>query len=568
MASQVRAVAAVATETKPSVKTGGVSRWRGRLEARLQRVRRSPRFVAMFRFLMRWWATLLLVMSTGAAFAYYLWGVDSWRFSFVGDEWPFYALAESIAARHLLVNPFDMHGVYGFNGMLGSVYQASFLLIFGDTNFAWRLSSVILIVPTSLFFYLWMRNGFGRETALLATLLLQASAFVANYLKIGYVNGQALPLLVLCLYLTSRCARRPNVKNALWLGIALGVSFYIYVGPLYPLFIAPSLLPLVAALRARRLTWRALLGPAEVCVACYLALLLPGLISLASGTSAASKTSVAREYSNNWQMLVNVGHDFLLFYANYDYFYNHFITGPYLDAISRSFATLGIVVALVAVVWRRSRFRLASLELLLTYLLVAVVIGVTSPYAYAATTRGIVFIPFGAAFGGIGLAALGSWLRSLRIPYLVIPHPLRAAYVAYILALLVCVIWATNIYQSQVGVFQQTGYSATGLLLETIQQAHQRHERRVVLLLSPQFPYPNYYYDQLPVLQQAYGVQDVSFAVETPLQAAQSTCAVQRTTQFVYFQADTSAAHALPALSCAATGVIGSPIALTPGYLL
>jgi len=563
----VAKVVVVATVAPAPVTTDVAGRLAA-LVAPVWRMRQSPRFAALCACFLRWWAALLLVASTGAAFAYYLWGVDSWRFAFVGDEWPFYALAQSIAARHLLVNPFDMHGVYGFNAVLGSYYQAIFLLIFGDTNFAWRLSSVILIVPTSLFFYLWMRNGFGREAALLATLLLQASAFVANYLKIGYVNGQALPLLVLCLYLASRFARHPSQKNAAWLGIALGVSFYIYVGPLYPLFVAPALLPLVAALRARRLGWRELLGAAVVCVTCYLALIAPGLFSLTSGASAASKTSFAREYSNNWQMVVNVGHDFLLFYANYDYFYNHFIAGPYLDVISRIFATLGIVVALLAVARRRGRFRLASLELLLTYTLVAVVIGVTSPYAYAATTRGIVFIPFGAAFGGIGLAACADWLRRLHIPYPVIPHRLRVAFVAYILALLVAVIWTTNIYQSQIGVFQQTGYSATGLLIGTIQQAHQRHERRVVLLLSPQFPYASYYYGQIPAIQRAYGVQDVFFIVETPLQAAQLSCGDQRTTQFVYFQADMTAAHSLPALPCAAANTANPPIALTPGYLL
>ncbi|MEO7002307.1 MAG: glycosyltransferase family 39 protein [Ktedonobacterales bacterium] len=540
----------------------------GDLATRIRRLRQSPRFVALLAFLTRWRVALLLVVATCAAFVYYLWGVDSWQFAFVGDEWPFYIMARAIAAHHLLVNPFDMHGVYGFNTMLGSYYQAIFLVIFGDTNFAWRLSNIVLIFPTSLCFYLWLRNGYGRQIALLATLLLQASAFAANYLKIGYVNAQALPLLVLCLYLASRCARSPTSKNAAWLGVALGVACYIYVGPLYPLFVAPTLLPLIAALRARHLTGRELLRAAAICAACYVVVLLPGILSLSGGPTAASKTSFSREYTDNWQMAVNVGHDFLLFYANYDYFYNHFIAGPYLDLISRIFATLGIAVALIAVVRRRSPHWLAHLKLLLTYTLVAVLIGVTSPYAYAATTRGIVFIPFGAAFAGVGLATLADWLRRLPIPAIALPRLLHRAYVASIVTLLVIVIWSVNIYQSQVGVFQRTGYSATGLIIGAIQQAHQRHERRVVLLLSPQFPYANYYYDQIPTIQQAYGVQDVFFIVQTPQQAAQAGCAMLAGAQVVYFQADISAAHSLPALPCVATSTADPPIALTPGYLL
>src|SRR5690242_13107075 len=66
-------------------------------------------------FLKQHTAEVVLFFSTWAAVIYYTWDINSWKFAFVGDEWQFYSAARAIADKNLLVNPFDIHGVYGFN---------------------------------------------------------------------------------------------------------------------------------------------------------------------------------------------------------------------------------------------------------------------------------------------------------------------------------------------------------------------------------------------------------------------------------------------------------------------
>lgn len=486
-------------------------------------------------------AEVVLFFTTWAAVIYYAWDINSWKFAFVGDEWQFYTAARAIADKNLLVNPFDIHGVYGFNSVLGSVYQALFIKLLGANNAAWRLSNIILIVPISIFFYLWMRDRFDQRTALLSTLILQASSFVANYLKIGYVNAQAFALFIVALYLAGRCGKQLTSRNAGWLGAILGVSFYIYIGPLFPLLVAPYLLPL---LFERRFIRQELLRAGALCLALYLAIALPGMLGSLGENSPAGKTIFAREYSDNAQTAINVFHDFLLFYQSFDYFYNHFIAGPYLDLASRILAAAGTLSALIALVRFRSE---RYLLLLLAYVLLAVVIGVTTPYAYAATTRGIFFIPFGAAFAGIALAALTRWLSVRRLAYA-----------------LVAVIWLVNIYQSQVGVFQTTGYPATSLLIKSLREAQRQGLPRVVLLLAADHPYRNAGYAQVPILQQAYGLQDEHLIVLDPTQVS---CAALRDSRVALFDDDTSAVSALGHLSCPSDSAY-TVDTLAPAYLL
>ncbi len=72
-------------------------------------------------------AGVVLCFTTWGAVIYYAWDINSWKFAFVGDEWQFYSAARAIADKNLLVNPFDIHGVYGFNSAPGGVYQALFI---------------------------------------------------------------------------------------------------------------------------------------------------------------------------------------------------------------------------------------------------------------------------------------------------------------------------------------------------------------------------------------------------------------------------------------------------------
>lgn len=423
----------------------------------------------------------ILFLTTCLALIYYSWNINSWKFSYVGDEWASYTFAKNIAINNFIINPFSFNGVYGENGVLGSIYQAIFLKILGFSNFAWRFSNIFLIIPITIFFYLWIKQSINKQIALISTVILQSSFYLANFFKIGYINPQALTLFIINLYLANKCIQAKEKKWFFLLGIMLGVAFYIYIGPIIPFLIWPYLLQLLSKggfKQAFRNSFFIILG--------YILLLLPALIQLSTWNGPAKKTFLHREFTDNNQIFVNIYHNFLLFYKNYDYFYNHFVAGPYLDLVTGILAFIGIVLILF------NLRKLPFLQILLSYISTCIIIGVTSPYTYAPTTRGIFFLPFGAAFAGIAL-----YYIMKKVP-------------KYFIILTLSIVFVLNFYQSQIGVFNISGYSNTSLIIKAIQDAQGNNAmKNTILLLSNSNPY-NYY--DLKNMRQAYDLEEAPFS--------------------------------------------------------
>lgn len=478
---------------------------------------------------------LILFLTTYLCLIYYSWNINSWQFSFVGDEWPFYLFARAIVDYNFLLNPFDFHGVFLQNTVLSSMYQALFLKLFGYSNFAWRLSNIILIIPITIFFYLWARRLFQKDVALYSTLFLQCSFYLANFLKIGKNMPQALALMTACLYLATRCGEKPSKKNFFLLGILLGVSFYIYIGPIFPLIILPFLLPLLRT--QKKMT---LLVQSSFLVVGYLLLLFPAILDFAEWSGPAGKTFLQKEYTGYQQLFENIFHNFLLFYINYDYLFNHYVTGPYYDIISRIFVFIGTIIALVNI---RKR---PYLLLLLSYISICLLIGITSPYIYAPTTRGIFFLPFGALFAGIGLQWIVLFLRKPQIkhffPARIRTQPIREGAVI----ILFSAIFLINLYHSQIGVFKESGYSATALVIKSIQEAQKKQDTKNIGIVVS---YDNPYYAHLffPAFRDAYWITDVFFFIT---KAGALECETLKETHILLFSTDKDALKAYEKLSC------------------
>ena len=326
---------------------------------------------------------IILFITTCISLLYFSWGINSWKFSLVGDEWAFYSFAKETAEKNFLVNPFDFKGVYLQNSVLVSYYQAIFLKILGYSNFAWRISNIILIIPITLFFFFWIKKSFNSRIALISTVILQSSFYLANFFKIGNIMPQALMLFILCLYTAYSCGVSPSTKKFIFLGFLLGVSFYVYIGPLFPLLIWPYLLSLIN----RKHLNPSLFINIFLLIISYVLVLLPTFLNINDWNGPAGKTVFHKEYEGYSQTVINVFRNFLLFYKNYDYLYNHFVAGPYLDLVSRILGLIGTIIVIINV--RKKEY----LFLLLTYISTCVIIGLTSPYWYAPTTRGIFFCP-------------------------------------------------------------------------------------------------------------------------------------------------------------------------------
>ncbi len=458
----------------------------------------------------------ILFFTTCLALIYYSWNINSWKFSYVGDEWAFYVFAKEIVSRHFIINPFDFHGVYWQNTVLSSIYQALFLKLIGFSNFAWRLSNIALIIPITIFFYKWMKKSFEPEIALYSTILLQCSFYLANFFKVGKNMPQALALLLVCLFAADNCTKNPSKKNFFILGLLLGISFYIYIGPIFPILIWPYLLPLLHKDRFKQAFSSSLF-----LILGYSLLLFPSLVQFSTWDGPAGKTFLHREFTDNKQILINIYHNFLLFYKNYDYIFAQFVAGPYLDIISRILAFIGTLIALFHI--RKNKY----LFLFISYISTCIIIGITSPYVYAPTTRGIFFLPFGAAFAGIALY------------YIMKKMP------KYFIVLTLSLVFILNFYQSQIGVFKISGYSSTALVIKAMQDAQRSNTiKNTILLLSDT---NSYRYDNLGEMRQAYDLEKIPFSI---VSASQLQCLHLNNAKIIMFDYDTRAINVYNQIQC------------------
>jgi hypothetical protein len=396
----------------------------------------------------RYRTQILVVFIAFLGTAYSFIGITSWKFSVVGDEWACFTYARGIARQHLLVNPFGLHGVYGQQQVLESYYQAIFLFLFGGHYTAWKAANMVTLFPSVIVLYTFVQKLYGKNAAVIAALLLAFSKYLCNIFKVGNPHCLGFFLFILCVYFASELLFALTLKNALKLGIGLGLSFFVYMGPIFSFFLIPFFLAIFRRHKTQALK--------PICVVglVFLGFVIIGLgtTPIAQWSSIATKSSLNREFDSNIQIVLNVAHNFLLFFDNFDYLYNHFVAGPYLDVISRWAALIGIILCAFA-------FHRKEGLLLFLWVFLCVGIGLTNPYRYTPSTRGIFFIPYGVTFAGIGLEFLRRKLGTVG-SRVIIP-------IGVVIAI------TLNIYEAQIGVFKKVGYTRTALIMRELSQPHQ-----------------------------------------------------------------------------------------------
>lgn len=431
---------------------------------------------------------IIILIAGLLALIYYSIGVNSWKFAFIGDEWPFYDFAKTLAEKNLLVNPFDLKGVYLDNPVTVSLYQAVFLKIFGNSHIIWRFSNLFLIFPLSIFFYLYVKNIFNSRIAFLSTLFLQCSFYITNFFKIGKPIPPSLILFVISLYLISYCYKyRMNLTILSLLGIILGISFYIYIGPIFPLILYPYF---IITLFKKYSLKKILVSLLYVSIVITI-LLLPTLYTLAFDKTyiemVTKKTIIKKEFEGNFQILINIFHNFILFYKNFDRQNNHFVSGPYLEIITRIFATIGIIITIL-----KSNKR-EYFSILFLFTSVAFLFGLFSPYYYTPATRGIFFLPFGFILAGItGDIVLKKFGWKVMIGIIIL-------------------VFLSNMYRSQIAVFNETGYHTTSLIIKELQESLIKKVPKPIIFISSSFK--NYNTDNILYLQKIYMLSSIPLRI-------------------------------------------------------
>jgi hypothetical protein len=211
------------------------------------------------------------------------------------------------------------------------------------------------------------------------------------------------------------------------------------------------------------------------------------------------------------KIFTNVGNNFQVYYKDFNLYYTHFIPYPYLDIVSQALALIGTIATIGFIT--KKNFR----DLLLVYLSTVIVLGVTNPYSIPPTSRGMMLVIFGFVFAAIGLSLINK-INGLQ---------------GRVILPVLCVIIILNIYQAQYDSFKKIGYTSMALVFKSIQEAHVQNRREVVLVLSEKVMLNSSLYE-IPKMQEAYGLKDVTLTVLRPNQLSCSGAANKKVIVFNY----------------------------------
>ena len=357
------------------------------------------------------------------------------QFAWWGDEYAHFLKAQEFAKGINLSMPYKP-GVYKENSIFLSYYPAFFMCLIAPTLEIWRASFLFLIIPCSILCYLIGTKLWGKWVGASASVLFSSSFYVHNFYTIGYPNSLTSFFILLLFYLTIRLYYEPipRLLYFVFYGGLMGLSTYVYMGPIVPLVLAPYLLSFrISRIGKKDLKINDL---TVVCILAFLVVSLPCLISgamfndgikgrLIDGTGSFSVEARFRNaLIGSIAFLVNshVG---------------HFIAGSTVDALSGCMVGLGIVVILFNV--RRKE----RLLLLPSYLLTCLAIGFSNPNWSIPFSRTVATIPFLCLIGGVGA---GTFL-------VLMPKPARFPLLLILMISLVLInIDRSNYYFKKVGI--------------------------------------------------------------------------------------------------------------------
>lgn len=186
----------------------------------------------------------LVLLIQFLATLFYAAGVADLRYSFIGDEYATYEFAKGIATGEVQINLFSPEGVYGENPVMGSVYQATVMKIFGINIYGWKLSSMLIIFPLGLLMFYMIKKLSDVKTAFTSLIMLDMSFYLHNFFQIGYLNNLSLLTLVVIMYLLAHIEARSR-QDYIWffaLGLLTGLSWYFYIGKLFIFIVTAYLL--------------------------------------------------------------------------------------------------------------------------------------------------------------------------------------------------------------------------------------------------------------------------------------------------------------------------------------
>lgn len=351
------------------------------------------RLLVRLRLRLRWWEVTLLAAVVGLYMGLNMRDLDGWRYSAIGDEYAFFGWAKRIASG-FPTNLFTARGVYDYRPMGGSALQAASMKVFGQDQFGWKMSNVVLVAATLPALYLLARHLFNQRVALVATAALAFSHQVFAYTHIGYDNLQVILPSVLCFALFVAGLGRSSLL-LFAAGVVAGLSAYT--------FPAARVTPLIIVAYLLTLGWKhwkvQTLLPlglgAVIAVAPILIVSGQDFWTAMSERSVFGFTDSATEGVGR-RILENIPRTLFIFNFSPGHS-DHYVSRSVLDPVSAVFYVMGLAVAL-------TRFRQNSYRFVLIWLALGLfTTGILSPYDRPAEDRVHFDLPPAAILVGIGV---------------------------------------------------------------------------------------------------------------------------------------------------------------------
>lgn len=345
----------------------------------------------------------------------------SWRWSGTPDETHFFGVAKAIAEGTAQRFLFSERGVFEVHPTLSSAYQSAFMLLFGASGWAWRLSSAMALVAALPPFYLLARWLWNTRVAVIATALFGTTPAAVGFAHLGYNNSQIYPVVVGALALLVWAHRCRSAVGYYLAGCVAGLGFYTY----YPARLAPLLLILLGLClgalplrRSGRNRTMALVTGLLLTVVPSAAHPADSLARMFQFTSLTGGGSVrVTDLASAWELVASssiwtlVNQSFLaLLYSVYFISPHHFQWPPVVDVVSGPLVLVGLWLCVGAYGHANARF------LALAFVVSVVIVGGTSHYFRPPLTRLLFLSPFAALLAAVALDRFATSLaRTTRV---------------------------------------------------------------------------------------------------------------------------------------------------------
>jgi hypothetical protein len=368
-----------------------------------------------------------LAAASLALLALYASGLNSWKFSYIGDEWSFFWGAEEMARGGLL--KVRWLEAVDFFPVAISGWQALFMRLLRPTNFAWRLSMSVLIVACLAPLYLTLRHFLGRVSpapriaASVGCAFFFLSEFIVVWSRIGKPHAGFVPCLVFacCLFFAARA--RGSLSLSFLAGLVSGLGCFLSsLSPLLPMAVLSGFLVLnsVVGAERRRHPGITLLAPLALLAAGFLIGAAPVLVKLGYWRLHVAVNLASAEAQRSRALLLprtlQACFSFLTYQAN-----GHFLWKNAIDPVTAFFAAaafgMGRVIGL-----RRWVFLAWCL------FAVAFLAGGLAQYRYPPTSRMMLIMFPVALLAATGFAALTRSSKRLTGVAALVVIPLVGAY--------------------------------------------------------------------------------------------------------------------------------------------